>query len=141
MRPIQIGTMLLWGIGASAWVVFIAANLSLNTYAPVLIAGERQVSAVNVGTEESDTLLPSTSETPRAGEQDSESSGCGQGIISINTASAEQLRTIHGIGPALSGRIIEYREQNGPFDSLEEIQNVKGIGPVKFERMKKRICL
>lgn len=55
--------------------------------------------------------------------------------VNINIADLGELDTIPGIGPALAQRIIDYREQNGPFTSPEEIQNVSGIGPKTYEKM------
>ena len=61
-------------------------------------------------------------------------------LVSINAASSEQLQTLPGVGPAIAARIIEYREQT-PFQALEDIQNVKGIGEKMFEKIKEQICL
>ena len=49
------------------------------------------------------------------------------GKININLASATELDALPGIGPALAGRIVAYREQHGSFASIEELSNVKGI--------------
>lgn len=59
--------------------------------------------------------------------------------ININTASKQQLMRLPGIGSVLAQRIIEYREKNGPFKAIEELLNVKGIGPKIFEKIKDRI--
>ena len=56
--------------------------------------------------------------------------------ISINTASAEALDALPGIGPAIAGRIIAYREEHGDFAALEDITRVEGIGPETFEKIK-----
>ncbi len=56
--------------------------------------------------------------------------------ISINTADAELLCTIPGIGPKTAEQIVQYREENGLYASLDALMNVKGIGPSKFEKMK-----
>ncbi len=61
--------------------------------------------------------------------------------ISINIASTEQLSTLPGIGPAMAERIISFRTENGLFQTLEDLQKVKGIGPRLFEKLKDRICL
>jgi competence protein ComEA len=53
--------------------------------------------------------------------------------ISINTASAPELERLPGIGPVLAQRIVEYREQNGPYQRLEDLLEVEGIGPSKLE--------
>lgn len=52
--------------------------------------------------------------------------------VDINTADAETLDTLPGIGPALAERIITYREEHGPFDSGEELMEVKGIGEATY---------
>lgn len=59
--------------------------------------------------------------------------------IDINTASAEALMSLPGIGPAIAQRIIEYRDKNGPFRRTVELMNVKGIGEKTFDRLKDRI--
>jgi len=48
--------------------------------------------------------------------------------ININTASADQLSTLKGIGPALAKRIVDYRQANGDFKTIEDLTQVKGIG-------------
>ena len=55
--------------------------------------------------------------------------------LDVNTASEQELTTLPGVGPGLARRIIEYRAANGPFQSVEDLQNVSGIGPSKFEKM------
>lgn len=62
-------------------------------------------------------------------------------LVNINTADIERLSTLKGIGPALAQRIIEYREQNGSFKSVEEIMNVRGIGQKKFDAFKDKITV
>ena len=51
------------------------------------------------------------------------------GLININTANEQMLRTLPGIGPVLAGNIITHRETYGPFGTVEELQNVPRIGP------------
>ena len=63
------------------------------------------------------------------------------GKINLNTASASQLDALPGIGPAYAGRIIDYRNANGGFKTIEEVQNVKGIGPKTFEKMREMISI
>jgi competence protein ComEA len=55
--------------------------------------------------------------------------------LNVNAASAEELTQLPGVGRGLARRIIEYRNQNGPFQSVDDLQNVSGIGPSKFERL------
>jgi len=63
------------------------------------------------------------------------------GLVNLNTASSSQLDSLPGIGPAYAQRIIEYREANGGFKSVDEIQNVKGIGPKTFDKLKDQITI
>jgi competence protein ComEA len=63
------------------------------------------------------------------------------GKIDINLAHAALLETLPGIGPTIAQRIIEYREMNGPFVTVEEIQEVSGIGPAKFEGIRDSITV
>lgn len=56
-------------------------------------------------------------------------------LIDINTASAEMLDTVPGIGPAIASRILDFRAQNGPFRSVADLERVRGIGPRTLERM------
>jgi len=57
------------------------------------------------------------------------------GVVNINTASSEELELLPRVGPALAGRIIEFREANGPFQTVDEILAVKGIGDSSFEKL------
>ena len=57
------------------------------------------------------------------------------GVVNVNTASSEQLQMLPRVGPALAGRIIEFREANGPFQAIDEILAVKGIGETSFEKL------
>ncbi len=55
--------------------------------------------------------------------------------ININTADTAQLESLPGIGPSLAGKIIDYREENGSFTSVDELLLVSGIGPAKLEQI------
>ena len=61
--------------------------------------------------------------------------------INLNSATAEQLQSIPGIGPATAKSIIEYRAKVGKFNRIEEIINVKGIGEKKFQKIKDRLVV
>ncbi len=61
--------------------------------------------------------------------------------ININTASKRELMRLPGIGPVLAQRILEHREAHGPFKAIEEIMDVKGIGPKLFEKIKNKITV
>ena len=55
--------------------------------------------------------------------------------VNINTAGADELKALPGIGPAKAEAIVEYRKQHGNFKSVEELKNVKGIGESLFNRL------
>jgi competence protein ComEA len=61
--------------------------------------------------------------------------------VNINTANKDELCALKGVGPAIAVRIIEYREKNGKFKTIEEITEVKGIGDVTFEKIKDLIVV
>lgn len=63
------------------------------------------------------------------------------GKVDINTAPAAELAELPGIGEVLAQRIVEYREENGPFASIEDIQGVSGIGAGKFADMEAEITV
>ena len=82
-----------------------------------------------------DTLLvlPGATEEPTS--QNS------QDLININTASLEELDGLPGIGPTIAQRIIDYRDENGPFQTIEDLMNVSGVGPSTFDQIKDLITV
>jgi competence protein ComEA len=64
-----------------------------------------------------------------------------RGSVSLNTATAEQLDTLPGIGPALAAQIVAYRESQGPFTSVEQLTDVPGIGSAKLEQLRPLVGL
>ena len=61
--------------------------------------------------------------------------------MNINTADEKALDTLPGIGPAMARRILDYRQTNGSFQSIEELKKVKGIGEAKFAKLKDKVSL
>lgn len=61
--------------------------------------------------------------------------------VSINQADIEVLCTLPGIGKGTAEKIVLWRNDNGSFQSLEQLMEVKGIGQAKFDKIKDRICL
>ena len=64
------------------------------------------------------------------------SMGWALAAVNINTAGADELKALPGIGPAKAEAIVEYRNQHGNFKSVEELNNVKGIGDRIYNRLK-----
>jgi competence protein ComEA len=58
------------------------------------------------------------------------------GPWNLNTANQKQLETVPGIGPALAAKIIQFRTENGLFESYEDLQKVSGVGPTKLEKFR-----
>lgn len=79
--------------------------------------------------------------TKDAGENVLEKDNKNSNKVNINTASQTELETLSGIGPSTALKIINYREENGSFDNVEDIKNVPGIGDAKFESLKEKICV
>lgn len=61
--------------------------------------------------------------------------------VNINTASKEKLETLPGVGETTAQKIIDYREANGKFKTIEDIKNVSGIGDSKYESLKDKITV
>lgn len=59
--------------------------------------------------------------------------------ININKATQAELEIIPGVGPSTALKILEYRKENGKFNSIEDIKNISGIGNAKYEKMKEYI--
>jgi competence protein ComEA len=67
--------------------------------------------------------------------------GSSEGLINVNTASATELETLSGIGEVLAATIIEYRTQNGPFASVEDLMDVSGIGPATLDEIRDQVTV
>ena len=74
-------------------------------------------------------------------EENTVSSNNSTQTININKATEKEFETLPGIGPSLASKIIEYRNQNGKFESIEDIKNVNGIGDNKYEKIKDLITV
>lgn len=98
----------------------------------ILIPTEEQVESGEYASSLSST--GTTSSTSSDGQSSSS-------LININTASVDELDTLPGIGPVTAQAIVDERESNGSFSSIEDIQRVSGIGEKKFEKIKDLICV
>ncbi len=79
--------------------------------------------------------------TPEAGLQAVSGTAGGDGKVNLNTAGKEELMTLNGIGESRAADIIRYREEEGPFRSIEDIKNISGIKDAAFEKIKDRISV
>ncbi|MBN1493656.1 MAG: helix-hairpin-helix domain-containing protein [Candidatus Omnitrophica bacterium] len=61
--------------------------------------------------------------------------------VNLNSASKDELIQVTGLGPTLADRIIAYRSEYGPFESLEDVMSVKGIGEAKFKKIQSMITV
>lgn len=96
---------------------------TVNTDDTIIVTGEVSAEAV----EDTSIIVSATEEQA-------------SGLININTADAEELMKLKGVGEKTAEKIIEYRVQT-PFEKPEDIMNVKGIGEKKFEDIKDHICV
>ena len=67
--------------------------------------------------------------------------GASTGLIPLNTASAAELTSLHGVGEATAAAIIEFRDANGGFAAVDQLLEVPGIGPAKFSRLKDEVTV
>ncbi len=71
----------------------------------------------------------------------SQTSAQASGLVNINTATADELQTLSGVGPSTAQAIVEDREKNGLFASAEDLMRVSGIGEKKFAKIKDSVCV
>jgi len=89
----------------------------------------------------SDNSVVNNKDNSNNNQNSSDSEDVNNGLISINSASKEELQTLSGVGESKALAIIKYREENGPFTSIDEIKNVSGIGDALFEKIKDNITV
>lgn len=128
---------------ANTDLVNLAATLSdgLEVVVPFRLAGEEtdwEALATEVNTGAGTSSGGNGSSTASSG---SSGGSAYTGMVNINTDSKARLESLNGIGPAKAQAIIDYRTQNGPFASIEQIKNVSGIGSATYDKIKDRICV
>lgn len=64
-----------------------------------------------------------------------------KGKVNINTATLEELQTLNGVGPVTAEKILAYREKSGPFQKIEDLKEVDGIGDKTFDKLKDEIMI
>lgn len=123
-----------------------AADVNTINLASLLMDGQQLNIPYKVGEEPSgggsETLsLPGPDDEEELPSNNSGSEESIVELININTASLDELDSLPGIGATLAQRIIDYRNENGPFTSIEEIMDVSGVGPSTFENIKDLITV
>jgi len=63
------------------------------------------------------------------------------GVVNINTADEPTLETLNGVGPALAAAIIQFRTDQGPFTSVDQLDEVSGIGPATLEKLRPQVTV
>lgn len=84
---------------------------------------------------------PGTSDRPAPTPTGSTSSPAGVPKVNLNTATAAQLESLTGVGPATARAIVSYRSRRGPFAKIEDLLNIDGIGPKKLESLRDQVEL
>jgi competence protein ComEA len=121
MYQLPLGARLVDAVFAAGGLTELADNSSVNLARELSDGEQVVVSSVN---QQSETLGTSSG-----------------GLISINRASDKELEELPGIGPALSARIIAWREANGGFKSIEDLLKVSGIGENLLSGIKDSVTL
>jgi len=67
--------------------------------------------------------------------------GATGGLVNINTADEASLETLNGVGPVLAASIIAYRTEHGPFTSIDQLDEVSGIGPATMEDLRSQVTV
>ncbi|HSX41896.1 MAG TPA: ComEA family DNA-binding protein [Candidatus Saccharimonadales bacterium] len=96
-------------------------------------------SAIATGSSASSQPNPASSSNPKSSA--TPKTAASSGIVNINTADLTALETLNGIGPSKAQAIIDYRNQNGPFTRVDDLDNVKGIGPATIDKIRSQITV
>lgn len=92
----------------------------------------------HAGEEPAEQALPVVGQAETSG---ATGAGGGTALVNINTASVEELQTLSGVGEVTARAIVDEREQNGPYATVEDIMRVSGIGEKKFAKLRDHICV
>ena len=107
------------------------------------VSGKGKAVVSPVSNPQASVVTPSSTPSEESASKGSKkkSSALGNGTVNINTADLNELQKLPGVGPSMAQRILDYRSTNGPFKSVDELAEVKGIGPKKLEKMRAYVSL
>ncbi len=123
------------GATKEAALGFINLAQSIQDGEQIIVPSKAEVTAT-AGSIKAGTRSGVVASSARTGQRTASS-----GLININTANQTQLDALPGIGPAMAQRIMAYRQTNGPFKSVQDIQKVSGIGAKKYQGLASRVCI
>ncbi len=116
-----------------------AASIESLNLARVVVDGEQiQVQSAEELKAANDAAASSASSAPAGADASSQAAS---GKVNINTAESSELQTLSGVGESKAKKIIDYRQTNGSFKSIEDLANVSGIGEKTVESLRDSICI
>lgn len=128
------------GVAADAETKYLNMAAECSDGQKIYVPTSDEMSQAQSGESEQTGLFSTKAEGLSQTGTESADSG-GDGKININTATSEQLQTLDGIGPSMAARIIEYRQSNGKFQSVDDLTNVSGIGEKTLAKFSSKVCV
>lgn len=118
------------------WLIVVVASLVLfgsaaRRFRPAPVPGETPAAEAPI------TPGGAAPDTARVGEAQSD----GAGPVDLNRCEAAELERLPGLGPVKARRVIEWRETHGPFETVEDLTKVRGIGPKTLGRLRSRLTV
>ena len=123
----------LWLLCAALWLA-VASDRSGTGGIPA-VTFVKDSSGVSSASSSADGVAASKTDTARPGKAASRKQ-----CINVNTAAVDELDVLPGVGPVIAQRIVDYRNNFGPFTGVTDLRNVKGIGKVTAEKIRLRAC-
>ena len=147
-QPPKVATLMVHVLGAVQKPGVYSLPDGARVFEAVFLAGgftsEADQPAINLAATLSDgtqIYVPAIGEPARSLPSGSVGGDPASSTVNLNTASARELEVLPGIGPTTAQAIIQYREENGPFQSVDELLRVQGIGDAKLNAIRELISL
>ncbi|MCP3912931.1 MAG: hypothetical protein GY713_18505 [Actinomycetia bacterium] len=129
VHEIRAGDRVIDAIEAAGGLTVSADRTRLNL--ALIVADQQRVWVPSVGEPEPTVIVPTGGSESVSG---ASTNGAGP-LVNINQADAGQLETLPGIGPSLAAAIVDHRAREGPFQSVDGLLDVAGIGPAKLAQL------